>query len=44
MDSFNPQEIMSIIYPKAIQGISPEARAELQEEIRQFLEAHVKIA
>jgi hypothetical protein len=40
----SPQELAAFIYPKANDLVPPSVRKELQEDIRQFLDAHIRIA
>ena len=40
----SPQELATLMYPKANDLVPPSVRKELQEDIRQFLDAHIRIA
>lgn len=44
IDSVSPQELSLILAPKAEELVPSTLRAEIQEEIRRFLEEHVHIA
>ncbi|PJF16529.1 Transcription and mRNA export factor ENY2 [Paramicrosporidium saccamoebae] len=44
VDSITPQELSTILYPKASDLIPTQVRTELEGEIRQFLDAHIRIA
>jgi hypothetical protein len=44
LDSITPQELSAFLYPKATELIPANVKTELEQEIRQFLDAHIRIS
>lgn len=44
VDSITPQELASVLYPKATELVPTHVKKELEQEIRQFLDTHIRLA
>lgn len=44
VETVSPQELTTAVYPRAIESIPAQVKRELQEEIRSFLDSHIRVA